>query len=141
MAGIKFDAKMREAHQLAVVVRERAYAPYSNFHVGATLVTRDGKFVSGCNIENASYGGAVCAERVALLSAVRDGIRDITDIVVVTDAKKPACPCALCLQMMAEFCSPSTRIWICDLKKPKMVRTFKELLPLPFGPKQLREAK
>lgn len=141
MAKLKFDAKIKEAHQMAVAVRERAYAPYSNFQVGAALIAKNGEIVPGCNIENASYGGAVCAERVALLSAVRDGIRDITDVVVVTDAKKPACPCALCLQTMAEFCSPATRIWICDLSKPKMIRTFKELLPLPFGPKQLREAK
>ena len=95
---------------------------------------------SGCNIENASYGGTVCAERVAILKSVSEGETKFTDIVVVTDAKAPATPCALCLQVMAEFFDPETRIWIADTERVHKCYLFTELLPKPFGPRELSGA-
>ena len=132
---------IREAHMAAVEVRGLAYAPYSKFQVGAALLTSDHQTVIGCNVENASYGGTVCAERVAIWKSVSEGVREFTDIVVVTDAPVPAFPCAFCLQVMAEFFEPETKIWIADLKRIHGVHEFKDLLPQPFGPRQLNEAR
>lgn len=121
---------------VATQARRSAYAPYSKFRVGAAL--RGGRSIyAGCNVENASYGGTVCAERVAILKAVSEGVTRFSDIVVVTDAKVPAAPCALCLQTMAEFFEPDTRIWIATPSKIVSVHRFADLLPIPFGPKQL----
>ena len=132
---------IREAHLAAVEVRGLAYAPYSKFQVGAAILTSDHQMVVGCNVENASYGGTVCAERVAIWKSVSEGVREFTDIVVVTDAPSPAFPCAFCLQVMAEFFEPETKIWIADLSRIHGVHEFKDLLPQPFGPRQLNEAR
>ena len=130
--------KIQRAHAAAVEARKVAHAPYSKFRVGAALITASGKLVTGCNIENASYGGTVCAERVAIWKSVSSGVSEFVDIVVVTDVKVPAFPCAFCLQVMAEFFAPETRIWIADTRKMHSVHSFVELLPKPFGPRQLR---
>ncbi len=126
-------------HQAAIEARRRAYAPYSNFQVGAALLAKSGAVFLGCNIENASYGGTVCAERTAILKAVTEGAKGFRDIVVVTDRAKPAAPCALCLQVMAEFFDPSTRIWVASCTQVKSVHQFSALLPVPFGPRELQE--
>lgn len=104
-------------------------------------MTERGRVIVGCNVENASYGATVCAERVAILKAVSEGESQFSDIVVVTDAKKPAFPCALCLQVMAEFFTPDVRIWIADTDEIHAVHKFKELLPEPFGPNELSDAR
>ena len=88
----------------AAAARDRAIAPYSGFKVGAALRTRSGKIYEGCNIENASYGLTVCAERVALLKALSEGEREFSDIAVVTDAKVLTTPCGACRQLLWEFC-------------------------------------
>lgn len=137
---MKISATSRKAHQAAKKARSGAYAPYSKFKVGAALVTSTGRVYTGCNVENASYGGAVCAERVAILKAVSDGQKKFSEIVVVTDAEEPAVPCAFCLQVMAEFFAPETRILVANLKGVVSENTFKELLPRPFGPQQLKNA-
>lgn len=87
----------------AWAVREQAYAPYSKFAVGAALLTRDGRVVVGCNVENLSYGLTQCAERVAIGAAVAAGRRDIVAVAVVADTKVPISPCGACRQVMAEF--------------------------------------
>lgn len=138
--AIQTSAQLRRLHKAAVAVRKLAHAPYSKFRVGAALLTSTGKVLRGCNVENASYGGTVCAERVAILKAVSEGAHKFSDIVVVTDAKSPAAPCALCLQTMAEFFSPDTRIWLASPTRIYSVHVFADLLPVPFGPKQLRDA-
>lgn len=125
-------------HKLAVEARQNAYAPYSKFKVGAAIVTGDGTVFTGSNVENASFGATVCAERNAIFKAANAGHRNIAQILVVTDAKKAAAPCALCLQIMAEFCEPGAVIMVSNTEKVLFKKTFKQLLPIPFGPKELK---
>jgi homotetrameric cytidine deaminase len=119
----------------ACKVREHAYAPYSGYQVGAALRVRNSERIfTGCNVENASYGATICAERSAVVQAVADseGAPEIEELVLVTHA--PAVPCGNCLQVLAEFCSPGSLISTStpdDLMPP---RPFSEFLPLPFSP-------
>jgi cytidine deaminase len=137
----KPQALVKKAFEKAIIARSAAYAPYSKFKVGAALMTSDGEIITGCNVENASYGGTVCAERTAILKSVSAGKTNFSGIVVVTDAKKPATPCALCLQMMAEFFTGDAEVWVGDLKGIKTSYRFSELLPHPFGPAELKNAR
>ncbi|RLD14950.1 MAG: cytidine deaminase [Caldiserica bacterium] len=116
-------------------VRKLAYAPYSNFKVGAALLTKSGKIYTGCNVENASYGATVCAERVAMFKAVSEGERKFEAIAVYVETEILAFPCALCRQVMYEF-SPDMKI-ISANKDRYEVKTLDELFPYPFGPKDL----
>ena len=84
-------------------VRKQAYAPYSNFLVGAAIVGESGKIYAGCNIENSSFGLTICAERVALYKAVSEGVKDIEVLALVTDTQTPVWPCGGCRQVLAEF--------------------------------------
>ncbi|TMS37855.1 hypothetical protein L596_004700 [Steinernema carpocapsae] len=88
---------------MSLEVMKKAYCPYSNFPVGAVLVTKDGKVFTGVNVENASYGGTICAERSAVVSAVSSGHRDFAKIVISTELEDPASPCGLCRQFLVEF--------------------------------------
>lgn len=133
----KIPPKVEQAFESAKKARLASYSPYSNFKVGAALVTKSGKIVSGCNVENASYGGAVCAERIAIFKSVSEGEREFDEIVVVTDAKEPAFPCAFCLQIMAEFFEGKVRVWIADTKAIRSVHKYEDLLPMRFGPREL----
>ncbi|KAK4055927.1 hypothetical protein OIO90_002920 [Microbotryomycetes sp. JL221] len=91
--------------QKSLQARNGSYSPYSNFRVGACLLTTDGEFVQGANIENASYGGAICAERTAIVKAASEGKRKFVALAVASDMNDPCSPCGICRQVLREFCS------------------------------------
>ena len=113
---------------------ENAYTPYSHFKVGAALVSAaTGRIYSGCNVENSSYGGTICAERNAIFSAVaKEGAIGIDLLVVVSDDDPPAPPCALCRQVISEFARPETKIVLVSKKGTELEYTFSEIMPFPF---------
>ena len=125
--------------------RERSYAPYSKYMVGAALLTKSGKVYHGCNIENAAYGPTNCAERTAFFKAIYDGERAFEKIAIVgamegKEANDTCAPCGVCRQVMMEFCdSESFQIVLVDGEEKHMVFTLKELLPYGFGPANLTE--
>lgn len=111
--------------------RERAYAPYSRFQVGAAVRTRAGRIYTGCNIENASYGLTLCAERVAVFKAVSEGEREFDAVAVVTDADSLTAPCGACRQILWEFCG-DVEVVLANLSGKIEGRRMSELLPSPF---------
>lgn len=119
----------------AISVRERAYARYSNFSVGAALLTEGGQVITGCNVENASYGLTVCAERNAVFTAVAQGQTRFQAVAVATAGG--AAPCGACRQVLAEFCD-DLPIWIVDVDRPDHVieTSLAQLLPMRFGPER-----
>ncbi|HDQ13888.1 MAG TPA: cytidine deaminase [Sediminispirochaeta sp.] len=127
------DPELNDLVQQARVARERAYAPYSKFKVGAALESSSGEVYTGCNVENASYGATICAERGAVMRAVAEGRKDFRRIVVVTDAEPPAQPCALCLQVLAEFCGADFEIISVNLQGGTEKTSLGALLPRPFN--------
>ncbi len=118
----------------AVTARARAYAPYSGFAVGAALAATDGTIHSGCNVENASYGLTVCAERNAVAHAVVSGAHDFVAIAVVTE--NGVAPCGACRQVLAEF-NPQLAVILVDAAGRQRHFSLAELLPAAFGPDQL----
>lgn len=129
---------IQELIQAALKVREHAYAPYSGFKVGAAILAEDGEIYTGCNVENASYGLTVCAERVAVNKAISAGVRDFQGIAIVTDVRKPASPCGACRQVLAEF-SPQMPVYLANLQGKVCKLSLEELLPDAFTPQRLRE--
>jgi cytidine deaminase len=114
----------------------RAYAPYSNFRVGAAIESTDGTVFLGCNVENASYGLTICAERAAVFAAVSSGATSFRRAVVVSDVDPPAAPCGACRQVLAEF---GLDLAIDGVGSRATVRwRLSDLLPAAFGPEQLR---
>jgi len=111
--------------------REFAVAPYSHFKVGAALLTADGAIVTGCNVENASYGLTVCAERVALLKALSDGLREFVMIAVVADTASPTPPCGPCRQLLWEYCG-DIPVVLANLSTIAGHHQMRDLLPHPF---------
>lgn len=129
--------------EAAFAMLPKAYAPYSHFHVGAALLTKDGEVFTGCNVENASYGAAICAERTAFVKAVSEGKREFQAIAVVGGREGAVTdftpPCGICRQVMAEFGGPDFQILLA--KSPEEIRclTLAELLPEAFGGAQLEK--
>lgn len=125
---------LEQAHSIALECRTRAYCRYSGFPVGAAIKPREeDRLFGGCNVENASYGATICAERAALLSMISAiGQREIEYVVVATDADPLAVPCAECLQVLAEFSRPDTMVYIADIESVRDRYRFEELLPYPF---------
>ncbi len=129
---IPSDQQLIEA---AIAASEHAYMPYSNYRVGAALLTADGAVYGGCNIESVSFTPTVCAERTAVFKAVSEGHREFSAIAVVT--RDAGSPCGVCRQMMYEF-APDLRVILADLDgKTHLVTTLRELLPHGFGPMRL----
>jgi cytidine deaminase len=116
---------------LAKQARERAHAPYSGFRVGAALKTRTGEIVTGCNIENASYGLTMCAERVAVFKAVSEGLEDFDAVTVVADSKRLTPPCGPCRQILWEYCG-DLLVHMVDTKGRARTVRLSDLLPMPF---------
>jgi len=132
--GMEFETnEIDKALQAAAEARKNAYAPYSKFRVGAALRASSGELYTGCNVENASYGATICAERGALMAACAAGDKEFSYIVVVTDVDPPAYPCALCRQVLAEFCGPDFIIFTGTPEKIVGRITLGELLPHPFN--------
>ena len=117
-------------------VSEHAYCPYSTFRVGAALVCSDGTIFSGCNVENASYGLTVCAERNAVCQMVAADKREFTAIVIYTSTPNPTAPCGACRQFLCEFSPEATVVSCCDTDK-EIQTTVRELVPHAFGPHAL----
>ena len=123
---------MKELVERAIEMAKMAYAPYSHFQVGAAVLAESGKIYGGANVENASYGATICAERNAIAAAVNAGERRLKAIAVT------ATPCGMCRQVMREFCDPKT-FKVIVAKTADDYRTFmlEELLPESFGPEHL----
>lgn len=120
----------KELFRMAVEASENAYAPFSNFHVGAALLTEDGKAFTGVNIENSSYGATICAERTAMVKAISEGARDFQSIAIAGNGGT-SWPCGICRQFMYEFC-PEIRVISGENEDELQVYTLKELLPEGF---------
>ena len=116
--------------------RKRAYTPYSKFKVGAAVLCDDGKIFTGCNIENASFGLALCAERVAIFKAVSEGSTKFEAIAVIGDTDKPCSPCGACRQVISEF-GEDIPLIMANLKGDVKIKNIKELLPEAFGKNDL----
>jgi cytidine deaminase len=129
----------KQALQVAKKFQKNSYSPYSNKKIGAAIVLSNGQIIGGCNIENASYGGTVCAERVALWKAKSDFPKAKVELIcVVSPGSPPWPPCGFCRQVMAEFCHPQTKI-ICFNQKMELEEfTLSELLPRQFNAKDLK---
>jgi cytidine deaminase len=128
--------EMAILHKEAVLARLNSYSPYSTKKVGAALSLSNGKIFSGTNIENVSFGGTVCAERVAIWKALSENPGEkITEIVVVTDEKVPWSPCGFCRQVLAEFASPALTVHLGDLSGIRVSMDFQnDLFPAGFTP-------
>jgi len=111
---------------------KRAYAPYSRFPVGAALLAKDGTVFAGCNIENASYGLCICAERTALFKAYSDGVTEFAALAVIADTEKPVSPCGACRQVMFELCPEDMPVLLANLAGERLETTVGELLPRGF---------
>ena len=118
----------------AAAARENAYAPYSSFKVGAAVLSAEtGRIYSGCNMENSSYGATICAERNAVTTAIAEEGRTSIDLIVVfTESDPPSPPCAVCLQVLAEFAHPDTAVILASERR-RVEMKFRELLPKPFA--------
>ena len=130
------DEQTRTLTDAAKAASEKAYCPYSEFRVGAAVLTEDGAVISGCNVENASYGLTICAERNAIFRAVGEGQRRILAVVVYTPTPRPTAPCGACRQVIHEFGPGAEILGACDGPDTLHVR-LDALLPHAFGPDNL----
>lgn len=124
--------------QAARAARERAYAPYSRFAVGAAVLTASGQVFVGCNVENAAYSMCICAERTAIACAVAAGQRDIVALAVIADTARPVSPCGACRQMMIEM-NPAMRVIMANMRGEVQETTAQELLPGAFTAQDLHD--
>jgi cytidine deaminase len=129
-------ADLAEMVRLARAARHRALAPYSGFKVGAALLAESGEIVTGCNVESATYGLTMCAERVAIFKAISEGVHRFLAVAVVADSSRVSAPCGACRQVLWEL---GGDLWVrlADLKGKSRTLRLSELLPLPFDRRNL----
>lgn len=126
--------------QAATEAREKAYAPYSCYKVGAALLGRSGKIYTGCNVENASYGATICAERAACVKAVSEGEKAFHMLAVVVDGDRPGSPCGICRQFLAEF-GLDLRLILANVDGKRIECSLQDYLPGAFTPDNLNEGR
>jgi len=128
------EANTKKLLEAAANVMARAYAPYSKFRVGSALITEDGQIVTGCNVENSSFGLTNCAERTALFSAIASGRTKFKAIAIVADGDQKPYPCGACRQVLAEFCPPTMPVYVASRGNLDTFQrtTLGELLPKAF---------
>lgn len=133
--SMKVESTVQKAFELALNAQKNAHAPYSNFQVGAAIKLKgQDKIYPGCNVENASYGATVCAERTAIQSSVCwEGKPEFEFLVVVSNTDPAVGPCALCLQVISEFCGPEFPIYLANPNGIQKMVKFKDLLSTPFS--------
>ena len=131
MSAAPSTANDEELIALALAAREKAYAPYSHFSVGAAVRARDGRTFAGANVENASYGLSTCAERSAVAAAASAGARELEAVAVATGASPPSSPCGACRQILAEF-GREMRVLLVNDRGERIATTLGELLPRAF---------
>ena len=123
--------------EAALTARENAHAPFSKFRVGAALIDNSGRIHTGCNIENATYGLTLCAERVAVFKAISEGARGFTDIAVAADTDRLTPPCGACRQILWEFCG-DVKLTMVNLQGKTETMRLSELFPRPFDASFIR---
>ncbi len=134
-AGLKMN--YNELAEIAVQAKDKAYAQYSNFHVGAALLTEDGKIYEGANIENSSYSLTMCAERTAVFNAVLQGERKFKAIAVAGDSESFTPPCGACRQVLLELCGENLDVVLVDPQMNIKIFKLKELIPFSFSKENL----
>ena len=131
------ETQMQRLVDAARAVRDKAYAPYSKFLVGAAVLDEEGRIHAGCNVENAAYPQGWCAETSALAHLVTAGGRRALAVAVVGVAADPVTPCGGCRQKLREFAAPDCPVWIADMHTVRLRTTMADLLPNSFGPEHL----
>ena len=121
----------KELYRKAVEMTNMSYAPFSKFRVGAALLAKDGRIFTGCNVENSSFGGTICAERTAFVKAVSEGVKEFEKIAIASSGGE-AWPCGICRQFMREFCDDDFEIITGNDEDSLRVYTMKEILPEGF---------
>lgn len=127
------DIEIKKMVRMAMDIKNRAYVPYSGFHVGACLLSKNGAYFLGCNVENSTYSPTICAERTAIVKAVSECEQNFTAIAVVSDSDKIVTPCGTCRQVLSEFCSTDMPVICANNKGEYQIFTLGELLPVSFG--------
>jgi len=122
----------KKLYEIALDVKKKAYAPYSNFHVGAAVKSTDGKIYTGCNVENASYGLTVCAERNAIGKMVSEGETKFSEIYIVGDTEEILPPCGACRQVLKEFAADDAKVFMFNNKGDFKEATMDDILPFGF---------
>ena len=135
------EEELNKLYELSIKGYNNSYSPYSNFKVGASLITTNGSFYYGCNIENSSYGLTNCAERTTIFKAISDGFRpkEIKALMVVGATNDPISPCGACRQVMLEFMGPEGIVILTNLNKNYKFMFVKDLLPYGFSEANLHE--